>query len=62
MITVYNEANPDEKLGYKIEPEDTIIMYHGSKYFYVPSSELTEALCTGFTFQPTTKEAKWKTK
>ncbi len=53
MITIYNEANPSEKLGYRIEPEDKIIMYHGSKHFFVPVNDIIESLCTGFTFQPT---------
>ncbi len=53
MITVYNKTNPSEKLGYRIEPEDTIIMYYFEKPLTVPYIEITEALCTGFTFNPT---------
>ncbi len=53
MITIYNKNNPEEKLGYKIEPEDTIVMYHGEKHFFIPQDEIIESLCTGFTFQPT---------
>ncbi len=56
MITVYNEADPSEKLGYRIEPEDHIIMYHCEKPIRVPQDKVTESLCTGFTFQPTKKD------
>ena len=56
MITVYNEEHPDEKPSYQLEPEDTIVMYHYDKAMKVQQAELTESLCTGFTFQPIKKD------
>ena len=53
MITVYNKEDPEELLGYKLEPDDVIIMYHGNEPLCVPLESITESLCTGFTFQPT---------
>ena len=53
MIKIYNEDNTTELLGYRLEQDDVIIMYHGDKQLFVPVEDIIESLCTGFTFQPT---------